>query len=386
MNRAHAHGRTDGGFALPLAIFALTIMGVLITGSVFSSRQEGRVSTASSQADLAFYLTEHGIHDVIAKWNASSYGSMTMFSSRTLVDTTSQGNWRVDVTRLADRLFFLSGTGEATRGAPVMSSATRRLGVAARVEVLDLDPPAALVTRGPTELKGHAEVHGGDAHPPSWGGYCGSLTDKPGIMTPDASDVSTSGQGTATGSPPVQQDPTIGDSTFTYFGGLSWADLVAMADLNLPGGTINGTGPVTAADGSCNTSVLTNWGDPLTPAGPCGSYFPIIHVNGYARIQSGGVGQGILLVEDDLDLRGSFVFHGIIIVQGNFETQGSGNRIYGGVYASNADFDNQSLVGGSVIQNSTCAVTRAVLNNSSTARAVPLRERSWVDITSVAWN
>ena len=44
-------------------------------------------------------------------------------------------------------------------------------------------------------------------------------------------------------------------------------------------------------------------------------------------MQSGGVGQGILLVDGTLDLRGNFVFYGLIIVQGSFETQGSGNRV-----------------------------------------------------------
>lgn len=155
-----------------------------------------------------------------------------------------------------------------------------------------------------------------------------------------------------------------------------------MADLSLPAGDINGTGPV-VADGECSTSVLTNWGDPLNPTAPCGNYFPIIHVDGNARIQSAGVGQGVLLVEGDLDLRGGFVFYGIIIVQGNFETQGNGNRVFGGVLASNADIENQATTGGSEIQQSTCAVSRAILNNSLT-RPRQLEIRSWVDLSSTA--
>ena len=203
--------------------------------------------------------------------------------------------------------------------------------------------------------------------------------------TDDASQVSSKKAGALTGNPPLEEDPLIADSTFTQFGEISWADLIALADIEIAGWSINGTGPDSTAAGGCNTgqAFSRNWGNPEDPFSACGNWFPIIHIGGSANIQSGGVGQGILLVDGDLDLRGGFVFHGVIIVQGNFETQGSGNRVLGGVMASNANFDSQSLVGGSVVQNSTCAVTRAILNNSGLTRVRPLNERSFVDLSSV---
>lgn len=95
------------------------------------------------------------------------------------------------------------------------------------------------------------------------------------------------------------------------------------------------------------------------------------------------MGQGILSVEGDLDLRGGFLFYGIIIVQGNFETQGNGNRIIGAVMASNGLLDDQSITGGSEITYSKCTIQRAILNNSSLSRARPLELRSWVDLSAV---
>ena len=77
------------------------------------------------------------------------------------------------------------------------------------------------------------------------------------------------------------------------------------------------------------------------------------------------------------------VFNGLVVVQGTFQTQGNGNRIYGAVMASNADFDAQSLTGGTVVTNSTCAVERAILNNSSLSRVRPLEIRSWTDLSGV---
>lgn len=94
-------------------------------------------------------------------------------------------------------------------------------------------------------------------------------------------------------------------------------------------------------------------------------------------------GRVVLLVDGDLDLRGNFIFYGVVIVQGEFETQGNGNRVYGGVIAGNEDFEEQALAGGSIIQHSGCAVSRAVSNNSSLVRVRPLVERSWVDLSSV---
>ena len=215
------------------------------------------------------------------------------------------------------------------------------------------------------------------------GGLCtASLSDKPGIITDDTTEITTSGQAEITGAPPYTEDPSIGDETFTQFGGLSWAELTAMASRTLPGGSINGTGP-SLAGGECNTSDPFNWGDPDNPSSPCGSYFPIIHIQGDATIQSGGIGQGILLVDGTLDLRGNFAFYGIVIVQGSLDTQGNGNRVIGGVFAANASLDTQALVGGSVVQNSTCAVTRATENNAALNRARPLAQRSWVDLSLV---
>jgi len=206
--------------------------------------------------------------------------------------------------------------------------------------------------------------------------------DKPGIIINDSSAVGTVGQGAVTGSPPVEADPTLTTQSFREFGEMDWNEVIQLANKVSPPGNINNTLPTDDGAGHCLTGQAYNWGDPSDPFAACGGYYPIIYVPGSLRIQSGGMGQGILLVEGDLDLRGNFTFHGIIIAQGNFETQGSGNRVFGAVMAANADFENQSLVGGSVVQYSSCAVQQAIENNPQLNRARPLRERSWVDVSS----
>jgi hypothetical protein len=375
------------GFALPVAVFALVIVGIITTGGFFMARQEGRIGTASEQAGMAFYLTEQGLVDVMDNWDPELFSALPTWGDTTFTQAYSGvGLVTARVTRLTDLLYFVDVDGTVTRGGAMLSGASRRVGVTVRLVSADIAPPAALTTRGPTSLSGTAEVHGEDEVPAGWGGVCFGMTqeDKPGILTDDASQITIVGVAPdITGDPPVAEDTSIADSTFTEFGDLDWDALTDMATFRLSGGNLTTMEPDSTADGRCLVSP-SNWGNPENPGAACSDWFPVIHVTGNARVQSGGVGQGVLLVDGDLDLRGNFVFYGIIIVQGSLDTQGSGNRIYGGVMASNADFESQSVTGGSVVTNSTCAVSRAILNNSGLTRVRPLAARSWVDLSAIS--
>ncbi len=381
--------KQDGqyGFALPVAVFALVVIGVIITSGFYTVRQEGRIGVADENANMAFYLTEQGLVDVIGNWNAGLFSALPNWGDTAITrHYAGVGLVTARVTKMTDLLYFVDADGLVTKGGAMRSGASHRVGVTVRLSVADIAPPAALTTRGPTTLKGTAEVHGEDEVPTGWSGLCtGSLTDKPGIMTDNASQVGTQGGAILTGDPAVQEDTSIADSTFNQFGDLMWDDLTALADIRLSGGSLASLAPDTTVAGDCNTgqAFASNWGDPENPGAACANWFPIIHITGDANIQSGGVGQGIMLVDGDLDLRGNFLFHGIVIVQGSLATQGSGNRIFGGVMASNASFSAQAIVGGSVVTTSTCAVSRAIQNSGAT-RVRPLASRSWVDLSAIA--
>ncbi len=51
--------------------------------------------------------------------------------------------------------------------------------------------------------------------------------------------------------------------------------------------------------------------------------------------------------------------------------------------ASNASLDRERLVGTSIVQNSSCAITRALLLNGNLTRLRTLSERSWVDLSNL---
>ena len=376
------------GFALPVAVFALVIVGVITTGAFFIARQEGRIGVASEYAGMAFFLTEQGLVDLMDGWNPALFAALPSWGDTTVSeDYPGLGIVTTRVTRMTDYLYFVDADGTVTRGGAMRSGASRRVGVTIRLVTADIAPAAALVTRGSTSLSGTAEVHGEDEAPPGWGGFCtGSLENKPGILTDNDSQVTTTGAAEITGVPAVQEDTYIDDETFTEFGDLTWAELTDMANIRLSGGSLTTLAPDSTVTGACRTGQAfpSNWGNPENPGAACFGWYPVIHITGNANIQSGGVGQGVLLVDGNLELRGNFVFYGIIIVQGSMGTQGSGNRVFGGVMASNANFDSQAFTGGSVVTNSTCAVSRAIINNSGLTRVRPLASRSWVDLSAIS--
>jgi hypothetical protein len=89
----------------------------------------------------------------------------------------------------------------------------------------------------------------------------------------------------------------------------------------------------------------------------------------------GGLGQGVLLVEGDLTVRGSFAFEGLVLVGGNFRWQDGTGRIVGSVQAGLLGEAGLWLGGRARVVHSRCSLDRAAL---AAARAVPLGSRSWL--------
>ncbi len=382
--------RTDNrhGFALPAAIGALVIIGILVTSGFFMARQELRIGVASHNANLAVNLAQVGANEVMANWNGYQLGLITPWDSAIINGAGPGGNWRVSVVNANNYVYRITSTGQVTEGGALWAGSRRTIGIVARMLYANINPPGALTTRGNVQVKGTSAITGTNTTPPTWGPYCTTLptNNMAGVVTNTGGTVTTQGAGTVTGNPPTVQDPTIVSSTFTNFGNLTWAELVALAQIEgkvITGiNQVNNTAPVVTG-GVCDESVLLNWGEPTIPTSPCGAYFPLIYHGGNVTIQSNGYGQGILLVEGDLMVRGGYRFFGIIITQGAFATGAGGATITGAVLAGNDLLLDQTATGGGQIIYSRCAVTRSVLNNANLSRARPLRERSWVDMTAV---
>lgn len=361
------------GMALPLAIFALVVIGVLVGASFFIGRQEQTVGRNTVRSQRAFSAAEGGLQLQVAQWDPSVYNAVPVGDSVSFGgNITGSGWYRGTVRRLNDLLFLASAEGFSPD-----STARQHLGMLLRLRPIEVDISAALKTQGATKIGGSSFIDGNDNAPAGWTDCPGLQPPLPGIQLPDSSDISTSGcagLSCLSGSPKVFEDTSITSDSLTTFGDAEFDELKSIATKIIPGSTYQIKPSVTGSD--CNKADPANWGAPLTPTGICGGYFPIVWSDGDLKV-NGVQGQGVLLVDGDLDVQGGFEFFGPVIVKGRLSTQGTGGHFNGGVIAANINLDQNDVLGNAVITYSSCALVRALQN---TAPAAPLRSRSWANL------
>ena len=111
----------------------------------------------------------------------------------------------------------------------------------------------------------------------------------------------------------------------------------------------------------------------------CTGYFPIIYVDGNLDLQSNGRGQGILLVNGNLRLRGTFDWVGLIIVRDDVERGNGTANVTGAIMARNVNLTNSGSVwdGNQTVRYSKCAVESALRGSAILVRA---RDRAWTQL------
>lgn len=375
----------NGGFALPVAVFALVVVGVMVTGGFFLARQESRISVASDHADQALYLAERGIDEVRLDWTQRKYNNMDLWADTTISGTTDRGEWEVVVTRTDSTNFFARSVGRITEGGAMRSGATRRVARLLHIRFPELEPPSALATAGALEAEGQSDIDGNDQDPADWDGYCPGSENKPGVLMDDTTNLSEGGQSDIYGDPP-KDDSTMTSDDLLDFGEMNYDEVAAMADKVYPSSVeITNTAPVVDGSGECDTSVQSNWGDPENPGAACFHYFPTIHVQGDLTLNSSSSGQGILMVDGDITLQGGYEFYGIVVARGTLLTEGQGGHVNGGLIVANENNQTSRAAGSSVIQHSSCAAARAIRNSQGASKPKPLTHRSWADLTSISY-
>jgi hypothetical protein len=253
--------------------------------------------------------------------------------------------------------------------------ARQRIAQLMRVVPLVVDIQAAFTVGGPVIWGGgNTFVKGFDATPPGWAGCQGGPA-LAGVRAKSIGDLGLS-NGQFKGTPDSVITPALDSTTFTNFGQTNYAMLASQATIQLPSGTYAPVPSLTG--GKCNYASTSNWGDGNTPTNPCGSYFPIVHIAGDALINGASQGQGMLLVDGNLTVSGTFKYYGMIIVKGSFSTQlGGSPTIYGTLLARSANLAANAIAGDVTIQYSKCAVERTM---DATGVATPIRSRSFARV------
>lgn len=378
------------GFALLVALAALVIIGGLIVGAFFASTQEFRIGRNTVLQSRAMTAAEYGLNEALLtsvwdpEWVEEASGTLVLEN-----DTFDPGDGSVgsrSVVSLGNGNFLVVSEGFA--GSSLGAQARKRLGGFVKLRTPKFKLLGAITTKGAIKIAGSTEIHGEDTAPLLWSDCPPSSDTLPGLAyNPDyPPQINCSKDDCVTGEPATQELEAAGDpNTYNVFGDITYSDLVALATKTIPGGeTFTSLQPTFNLDSLGNTycvrSDTSNWGDPthLYPSTVCRSYFPIIHVTGDLKL-TGGEGQGILLIDGDLDASGGVNFYGPVIVKGALKITGNSAapRFLGGVMAENVDIDNNMMAGNSVVNYSSCAIEKAV-NGSATAAFD--KTRGWIEM------
>lgn len=396
MTAPAADRRDRQGIALVLSLVAIIVVGGIIAALFASVMLEQRVADVTRQQNRAFAVADAAAGEVIGNWNGGTLNNMAVGAVQTVSGTSpgGSGSYEGSITRLNNEIYLVDVTGR-DRG----SRARQRIAWLVKLRAVTFNANAALTMRGAGNLGGSANVSGIDRNPAGWTDCPPAVNNMPGILHPDTSLLDFTGGGGGgggrggapgsvgcsspgglciEGSPGgLREDPLAAD-TVSYFnyGEPDWQALASAATTVLTGGTLNGMQP-SASGGACNRADLNNWGEPSRPSAvpACEGYFPIIYISGNTEIQNGR-GQGVLMVNGDLWIRGNFTFNGIIIVRNQFRNTGT-PVITGGVLAANVDLEPVLGLGNVEIGYSSCAIQKAQQNS---ALGAPFRSRGWTQV------
>lgn len=377
------HQSDERGMALPMAVFALVVIGALVAGIFFTGRIEQRSGTNGAMSAQAFETAEAGVALEMANWD---YNSMAVPDTLAITQTSlgAKSAYSGSVERLSQTMFLLKVQGEqysSTTQTPENLVSSRLVARLLKLSPVEITVQAALLARGDVTVRGTAQLDGGDTNPPTWDPDeygCEPADDVTGIRT--SGDVRFSGSPDVEGSPPYEEFYSgLQDSTFMR----PFNELKGGADIIFPtGGNLSPLPTVLlSATSVCNVGSDLNWGEPYGGSGlgivePCQSHYPVVLSRGNLRLNNGR-GQGVLLVEGDLTLAGNFEFNGVIIVTGTFDASHGTNVVHGAVMSSNGVLDDMTLAGTPTVNYSACAVARAL---NGAAAVEPLAGRGWVQL------
>jgi hypothetical protein len=417
MHRPSQSSRQRRGMALPVAIFAIVVIGALLAGAYFSSTQERRIGRNTLVEQRSFNVAEYGLNYDVSNWDQTRNLESNFPVGKTdknprYVNLIGDTAW-VTVTRLTPTNFLVVSSGRANID-QATSQSFRRTSMMVQIAYPSVTLKGAVVSGGTVKLGGSGAVVGYDHNPSNWdeANDCSSYPDGqnlPAIAVGSKSQLvmkasdSTYNDNTANNAngayapadqgilkvTSVASDP----NTYITYGSESWETLKSNADIKLPGNWSGTVAPVLKADGSlkCDRSVQGNWGQadhtsPTTnPFKDCISYYPIIYVDGNLSLGN-AKGQGILMVNGDLTINAGFEFNGLVIVKNDLKKGNGHAEIRGGLMVANANIDcatgpncvdGLDITGTMTVSYSKCAVENAL---RASAILVPVKQRSWAEL------
>lgn len=395
----------EQGMALIIAVFGLVVIGALVAGSFFVGRVEQVTGYNTVWAGQAGEAAEAGLGYAMSTVDATTYEAMPVWSPAAPTEVVTSGSgvtgmptlaYTDSIRRLNNTVFLVRSTGQrVSAGGQVL--ATQTLAQLIRLAKPTIGVNAAVTVQDPIKFNGNSfVVDGYNTYPPGWGASdCptgqpqgGNADDVVGIRSSTTSGMAQADEDNIDGFPTkvVENDPTITSETFRNFLDYTYWTLAGQAgvkvlNLDTP---YNGVAPVldlTQIPPVCDKTAPLNLGEPLRTVGSviqCYNYFPVVHGTGaQLKFASGTRGQGILLVDGDLELVGGFEWTGLILVRGQMKVTGTGNKINGAILTEGVDITTAGSIGGNAeVTYSKCAIDRAV---KGAAAPMPV-SRGWAQL------
>jgi hypothetical protein len=380
---------------------ALVIIAVLIAGSTYISLQESRLGQNQLVQSRAIAVAEYGLNKIQADWDKTPNLQMNVGDSYNLTYTVEgQGTCEARMTRLNNETFWIVSEGRASSGnaTSLNRTAVKRVSAFIRLRIPTIEAKGAITAGGNVTVKGNAAVNGRDSVPGNWGCDGTQPTNMPGIVVPPGSTVNNQGSGSISGTPPSTTDVEAGQSsTYFGFGEENWNSLILQANVKITNGSPSATPEPTAVNGGCNKTSTSNWGEPKRPTTvingvtipstldggetlvpECYNYFPIIYASNGLSLSGNGRGQGIMLVQGDFTINGSFDWYGVIVVTGSIIRGNGSAKVMGAVMAADETVADGSQIMGTTSYNySSCSVQRALRGSASVVQA---KHRAWVEL------
>src|SRR5213075_2566030 len=238
--------RDERGMALAVAIFALVVVGALVAGAFFAGTQEQRVGENQRRVQQSFGVAEAGAQERVMSWQPEQMNKRLSYPQDSVAigpntpapgGTGSYGGYSY---KLGSNIFLIDITGRdrASAGGVIAGGGgeRQRIGLITRIAPIDFGIHASLTTQGGVNLTGNADVNGADQNPDGWANCDPPGPSQPGIRDPGAN-VGTSGNGSVQGNPPVVNDPSINNNSFVSFGGATYDQVAARANITLGPGT-----------------------------------------------------------------------------------------------------------------------------------------------------
>jgi Tfp pilus assembly protein PilX len=185
------------------------------------------------------------------------------------------------------------------------------------------DPPAALYSKAPVQIRGSTTyVSGVDGCPGD-----GLPENKPGIETTSSIIDDSIGNPTILGEP----EPKITDSTNSLPLKEMMDYLSGDADFNY---SYTGNKTLTGYSDGWGTPISSGTDVPITYDGPMNIIYVNMQGTNTLKLAGGSHGAGILLIDGNLEINGGFTWYGVILVTGSVDYTGGGEKnVTGGIIA-----------------------------------------------------